>query len=422
MHPLRLCLLYRFLPCCPVGLIPTISNAPMSTQLRLTQAIALATLALLVMVGLRMGLALHLLARQYSAATLAPLYSMFSVLPMLFAMRAGRWLDRAGPAPLLRLGVTLLFTSVVLAVQDGPLLLWYLVAAMNGCGFMLMMLASQHVTGHCGPPEQRSENFAHFSLGMSLAITLGPLAVGWLLEWRGFYSACLALLVASGLAAMLVGLGKLPAGPGHAHVDAGANPGTDAGTGKGAPRPAPLWREPGLGAIFLMSTLLIACWDGFMFMMPLHGQRFDFPPGLTGTLVALFSISTCLVRFSLPRLSRRYGTWRVLLAGLAGSGLIFMLLALPLPLAPIMGLAMLLGLALGNSQPGTLALLFQHAPATRVGEAIGLRVTLCNASQVGAPLLLGPLVAQFGSAAGWGALALPALLGALYLLTRPMRQ
>ncbi len=427
----------------------------MSRSLRLSQAITLAALALLVMVGLRLGLALHLLSRQTSAATLAPLHAMFSVLPMLFAMRAGRWMDQVGPTPLLRLGVTLLSASVLLALFDGPLWLWYAIAAMNGCGFMLMVLASQHLTGHCGTPAQRNDNFARFSLGMSLAITIGPLAIGSLLEWRGFFAANLALLLASLVAALVVLFGSFSEEPakanttdasnaanhaandavkdaakaaakdaGQAAVPAGTKNATGAvsdGTAPGSSSPTALWHDPALLSVFIISTLLIGCWDGFMFMMPLYGKQLDFSPGLIGTLVAMFSISTCLVRFSLPLLARRFGMWHTLLAGLFGAGLIFGALALPLPLAAVMGLVILLGLALGNSQPGTLALLFQHAPAARVGEAIGLRVTLCNASQVVAPLLLGSLVAPFGVVLGWMLLAVPAVLAALVLALRPPR-
>jgi MFS family permease len=57
----------------------------------------------------------------------------------------------------------------------------------------------------------------------------------------------------------------------------------------------------------------------------------------------------------------------------------------------LISLSFLLGLGLGSTQSSILALLQQHAPSGRAGEAFGLRMALVNGCQVALPLAFGAL-------------------------------
>lgn len=59
-------------------------------------------------------------------------------------------------------------------------------------------------------------------------------------------------------------------------------------------------------------------------------------------------------------------------------------------------MSFVLGLALGSTQPGILALLQQYAPPGRAGEAFGLRMALINGCQVTLPLAFGALGTVMG--------------------------
>jgi len=61
-----------------------------------------------------------------------------------------------------------------------------------------------------------------------------------------------------------------------------------------------------------------------------------------------------------------------------------------------MVLSFLLGLALGSTQPGILALLQHHAPPGRAGEAFGIRMALINTCQVSLPLAFGAMGSVIG--------------------------
>jgi MFS family permease len=70
-----------------------------------------------------------------------------------------------------------------------------------------------------------------------------------------------------------------------------------------------------------------------------------------------------------------------------------------------------LGLGLGISQPMTLALLHHSAPAGRVGEVTGMRMTLIGVSQSVFPSLFGFAGAAFGMAPVFWAMAVLAAVG-----------
>ena len=59
--------------------------------------------------------------------------------------------------------------------------------------------------------------------------------------------------------------------------------------------------------------------------------------------------------------------------------------------------AFTLGLALGSAQPLTIILTYNHAPAGRSGEALGMRIMANKVTQIGVPLLFGGLGAAMGS-------------------------
>ncbi len=63
-------------------------------------------------------------------------------------------------------------------------------------------------------------------------------------------------------------------------------------------------------------------------------------------------------------------------------------------------LSFVLGLALGAGQPVIMALMHHITPEGRAGEALGLRTTLMNTSQVALPLMFGAVSASLGMTTG----------------------
>jgi MFS family permease len=88
----------------------------------------------------------------------------------------------------------------------------------------------------------------------------------------------------------------------------------------------------------------------------------------------------------------------VLSTALLGAGVVYCLFPFAQG-APTLGvLSFLLGLGLGSGQPMVMSLLHLHAPAGRVGEAVGVRMSLVQSSSVAVPLLFGAVGSSLGLA------------------------
>lgn len=361
----------------------------MSDSLRLVQVVLFAALSLFVMAGVRITHSLFALAHHYPEWQVGSLVAMFALFPMLVAVPAGRWVDRVGNNRPLRCGALLLFIGALLPCFSQALGVLYLAGVLVGCGFMLMLLVAQHVTGHLGTPAERTNNFTRFALVMSIGTTLGPVVAGLLIEHLSHVAAYRAFALLALLLLLLCLLLPLP---------------QQASPEEPRPPAKPLlaslrelvWHTPQLRSVYLMVILLASAWDCFMFMTPIVGTRLNLSAATIGLIIGAFSLATFVIRFLLPWITVHFAPWQIIRCVLLVTAAGFMLYPW-LHLAPaLMLLAFLLGLALGASQPNMLSLLFQAAPEGRAGEAVGVRVTLGNASQVGLPMLFGSLGSQLG--------------------------
>jgi predicted MFS family arabinose efflux permease len=156
--------------------------------------------------------------------------------------------------------------------------------------------------------------------------------------------------------------------------------------------------------IYVVGILLATAWDLFTFVTPIQGSKLGFSASTIGLILGAFSAATFTVRLAMPWISHRYTEWQVLTVALAFAVISYALFPFMEQPFSLMAVAALLGLALGSSQPNVLALLHHAAPAGRGAEAIGIRATISNASQVILPLAFGAAGATLGLfTVFWGA-------------------
>ena len=134
--------------------------------------------------------------------------------------------------------------------------------------------------------------------------------------------------------------------------------------------------------------------------IPEHGIGVGLSASQIGLVLGSFAIATFVIRLAMPRLSRRFSEWQVLTYTLFSASVSFAIFPFLSTFVPLMAVAFLLGLGLGAAQPNILSLVHSRSPAGRVGEALGLRSTIINSSQVVLPLVFG----AFGSVLGAGAM------------------
>jgi predicted MFS family arabinose efflux permease len=329
--------------------------------------------------------------------------ALFALVPMLIAVRAGRWLDAVGPwrptvtGILLMLGGLILPAAFPYATADvAPLLVS---AALVGTGSTLAMLSVQQVVGERADPNHRAAAFSWLALGASISGFFGPVASGMLIDSFG-HRVTFAVLVAVGLLALALTWANralLPARDGRV-------------TGPEPLHPFELLKHTELRRVLIASALISMSWDLQTFMVPVHGTRVGLSASQIGFVLGSFSVATFTIRLAMPWLSRHFSEWQVLTYTLFSTTVAFVLFPFFSSLAPLILVAFLLGLGLGAAQPNVMSLLHSRSPEGRVGEALGLRTTVMNSSHVVLPLVFG----AFGSVLGIVAMcwAMAALAGA----------
>jgi predicted MFS family arabinose efflux permease len=157
-----------------------------------------------------------------------------------------------------------------------------------------------------------------------------------------------------------------------------------------------LLRSQRLRRVFAVNALFAVAWDLHAFFIPVYGARIGLSASVIGLILAAFAAATFAVRVVMPWIARRFAEFTVLTAALFIAGLAYALYPFVESLALLMALSFTLGLALGSGQPMVMSLLHVLAPAGRMGEAVGVRMSVINASTFAVPLLFGAVGSSIG--------------------------
>src|SRR5512134_258913 len=284
----------------------------------LARIIAIAVLTHMAFVAARMTGSLYALANNASTFTVGVMMALFALVPMLIAVRAGRWLDAVGPwRPTLTgagmmLGGMLLPAAFPYATADvAPLLV---AAALIGTGSTLVMLSVQQLVGERADPNHRAAAFSWLALGASISGFCGPVLGGLLIDafgHRAAYAAMVGVLLLA-LGVIFMNRALLPARHG---TVAGPEP----------LHPFELLRHAELRRVLITTGLISMSWDLQTFIVPVHGTRVGVSASQIGFVLGCFAVATFLVRLAMPLLSRRFSEWQVLIYTLFNTALAFAL-------------------------------------------------------------------------------------------------
>ncbi len=353
--------------------------------MKLWQLIGLTILAHSVFNGSRMLVSLYAIHLHATPFTVGALMSFYALLPMLFAVSAGRLVDRIGARwPMFGASVSIALGTLLPFVWP-RLEILYAASTLIGTGFMVFHVAVNQVVGALGRSEDRAADFAWLALGFSVSGTLGPLLTGFAIDAIGHARTFLLLFVFPLPPLLILWLNR-PALPRARERKAEA----------GERRVMDLLRSSELRRVFIASGLLSMAWDLYTFVIPIYGSRIGLSASTIGVIMGTFAIATFAVRLVMPLLVRRVKEWHTVTAALliaAGSYSLFPFFA-SVPL--LMTLSFVLGIGLGCSQPMVMALLYNTSPPGRQGEAVGVRTTVMNASHTVLPLAFGALGAALG--------------------------
>lgn len=358
----------------------------------LLRLILVSLAAHIALAGARVTISLYALSLHASEFTVGSLIALFALFPMLFAVPMGRLVDRIGIVKPMAYGSLMMLLGCLIPSLLEGLAVLYLAVILIGTGFMAIHVSSQHAVGAMSTSDLRATNFSRLALGYSVSSFSGPVIAGFVID-HARYSIAYAVFCGFGLIALGMmlfgGLGRIGF---IKHETADSSRST-----------FDLLRNPDMRRIYLIGILLGGAWDLFTFVMPIHGAHLGFSASTIGLILGCFSAATFVVRLGMGRIAARYSEWQVLTTALCLAVISYALFPFMQDPYAIMAVTVLLGLALGSSQPNVLSLLHHAAPAGRAGEAVGVRVTISNATQVALPLAFGAAGATLGLfAVFWG--------------------
>ncbi len=335
--------------------------------------------------GSKVSVSLYALELGAGSLTVGVLAALFAAFPLLLAVHAGRVSDRFGMRAPIFFGCVVMALGLLLPVFQGSLAMLVLCASLTGLGHIFFHVTIHNLVGALDE-EQRTRNFATFSLGSSIAAFIGPSAAGFGIELAGYGPTFAGLAVFAALPALLVVTMR------------GIVPPRAVQAAHAERRSAwDLLANRPLRRTLIMSGVTLTGIELFSFYLPIYGRAIGLAPSSIGMILSTYAVAGFLVRAFLHRLSERFGEVGMLTGSLFLAAAAYAAVPALTDGVLLAGAAFALGLALGSAQPLTIILTYNHAPKGRSGEALGMRIMANKVTQIGMPLLFGGVGAALGS-------------------------
>jgi MFS family permease len=326
--------------------------------------------------------ALEIGATPFQVGLLAALFAAF---PLLLAVYAGKVSDRIGVARPIVGGSAMLALALLVPLAVGGLAGLLLCATLVGLGHIFFHVSIHNLIGAYGGGEARTRNFATFSLGASISAFIGPSLAGFSIDGWGFKPTHGLLAAVAILPAIIILAYPTLVPPRAPHAHADKSGGSMA-----------MLRDAGLRRTLIMSGVTLTGIELFTFYFPVYGRSIGLSASAIGMVMSSYAVAAFIVRMGMARATRSMGEIGVLTASLFVAGATYLLVPLVHQAALLAAVAFLLGLGLGCAQPLTILLTYNHAPAGRSGEALGMRLTVNKLTQIIVPVVFGGIGSAFG--------------------------
>jgi len=312
----------------------------------------------------------------------------FAILPIIFAVQVGRFLDRGKDAQAAWIGASLLVIACAgFRFAAASLLSLLLLTALLGVSHILIMASQQMLCVRCTGPRGRDGAFGNYVIASAVGQGLGP----YLVAWAGG-SATLPptdRLFAIGL---IVSFGSLA-------TAAAIRPAPDHMTRTKSKEVVPLrdlLRQRGLMAYLVASVITMAAQDLVTIYLPLLGAEKNIDVRDIGSLLTVRSVAALVSRMGYVRIIGLMGRRPLTLVSMVGSAIGFACLALPVKLALLFAAMTLTGVALGIATTLSLTNVVDLASPASMGTVMSLRNTGNRIGQMAMPFLASLIAAATG--------------------------
>ncbi|PFP30537.1 MFS transporter [Bacillus sp. AFS073361] len=339
-----------------------------------------------------------------SVSVIGILVSAYAFFPMLFAVKAGKWLDAYGARHMCLLGSIGLLVSVLIPIIIPIVPTLFFSQLLMGFSQICCLISLQKTVGNL--PGNQDNLIAMFSLTGSLGELIGPLASGFGYEYVGFRFtfAMAAVIVGIVLISCLLVPIKFWKSALASRIEKAGNKTSS----------WKMLKHVNLRKALIISGLVLYSKDLFVAYFPVLGTGVGMNASSIGIVLSLVAASSIGVRLIQFRLLQIFGRGKILTSTLIISGLSFMLLNVS-DFPVLYGLiAVFLGIGLGLGQPLSLAYAMKVSPLDKQGEVLGLRLTFNRSSQFVSPFFFGAVGRIAGVSAIFMVSGIVLLLGAFF--------
>ncbi len=337
-------------------------------------------------IGSKVVLALVALDLGMSQFVIGLLIACYGLVPMLLGVYAGRLADTAG------MRVPMLLGSICVGVAMMTGYLWhtlpalFVTATLVGAGFVFFNISIQNLTGAVSKLEDRARNFGTLSVSYSFSNFIGPMIAGYTIEYAGHGTAFLIFA-----AFTLFPIAVLTFRGDITRIGA-LEPVAEKRNAFDLLRSAPLRR------VILVSGLIVASWELFVFYVPIFAHTIGLPASTIGKILGAYAAATFLIRFALGAIMQKLRVDQLLMTAALVAACAFLLFPFLRDPYHLIVTAFVIGLGLGCGQPLAMTMAFDRSPAGRTGEVTGLRLIANNMARVVVPVVSGALGTAFGVA------------------------
>lgn len=322
---------------------------------------------------------LYSLYLQASPAFLGVIIASGSLFPMFLASIVGRLSDRISLNLLLMIGMAGSGLSLV-AIYFLEASLWILLVIQTIFGFfqIITVVSSQNLVGSLSTEKNRTKNYGTYTLSVSIANFIGPLLVGFVIDWVDYTLAYLIL----GIFAFIPGVFFL------------FIPIKETATKRSFDDGSSFFKlllNKDLRVVFITSGVILTAVGLFEFYFPIYANSIGLSASVIGILVGINALAFIISRLLMNPLQKKFTAEQILGSCLLIAGVAFFLLPF-FKAIPILALiSFLMGLGLGCCQPLSIVMTYNAAPKGHTGEVLGIRLTVNKAVQFAVPIVFGSI-------------------------------
>lgn len=312
------------------------------------------------------------------------LISTASLLPIIFGIHIGKWIDHYGAYKTTCIGTLCLLGSLGLPAIFPDISFLFISQMLVGLGMLFFGIAFQKTVANL--PGNRDNIISITTFNSSAASFLGPLCSGFIYQYLGFqvlFGLCTICILLNFL--FILSKGKAPWSSDSELLK------------KSKRRKQSKWqllKNKKLRNVIIIGALINK--GMFISFFPVYGNQIGLSPSQIGLILAVFSGAGMIARFLQFWLVRIAGREIVLFSILILSSCSYISLSFTTSELWFYGLAGILGATLGLGAPLSLVYALNLTSNERHGEMLGLRTSVTKTMQWMTPIVFSGAGAMIG--------------------------